>query len=153
MIDESPVYSFILEYLSMDLVKKNVFNEKAPICALTELEQYSNSIELAKKIINDFATLPWEYSIAFKLNLDFDFTNIFLRKIKNFELDDKTSLVCKDKNTDKVFPLSQETNLRNYWKPNSNNYLSLLQPFTFPVKWEDNSIYFRMKYFGFYWKI
>jgi hypothetical protein len=67
-IGENPLPNFLFGQLTNELIDKFQYDADAPDKKLSDLDCYSNNLEVAKRLIDQFNSLPWNYIFTFKLN-------------------------------------------------------------------------------------
>ena len=67
-ISESPLFDFVVGYLSKEINENQIFNLDMPEQNLNELPEYEDLDTVSDRLIELFDTLPWKYCFTFNLN-------------------------------------------------------------------------------------
>ena len=102
-IGESPLAVFLEECIGRDLFEANEYAEDATAEPLISFPGYSNPGDVAKRLIDDFQSLPWTFVVSLELpsSLGREFRNL----IGNFSLGSSLRLISPDSSFDDLLPL------------------------------------------------
>lgn len=145
-IGEFPLFEFLSESLSRELYENQKYDPDRPSAKLTEIEGYEDPVTLAKRLIESFSTLPWEYTLTIKFENDFG--ELFCNTIKKFSVSDSIQLSCPDEEFKNSFPLASGNEARDRSLLGGGLLGLGLGIFT-PQKWDENATYFQVKVDGF----
>jgi len=100
-IGESPFVDFVSETLSRELYEQQTFqsNEIKP---LSEIEPYADFGSLASRLVTEFNSLPWRYTVT--VALPAAFSRLFCEHIGKFDISDTIS-IRKGESLKEEFPL------------------------------------------------
>jgi hypothetical protein len=100
-IGESPFVDFVSETLSRELYEQQTFqsNEIKP---LSEIEPYADFGSLASRLVTEFNSLPWRYTVT--VALPAAFSRLFCEHIGKFDISDSIS-IRKGESLKEEFPL------------------------------------------------
>jgi hypothetical protein len=138
-ISETPVYDFVYQTLTRELDDK--YDPKSPSLSLIQLDGYADPKAVADRLVRDFESLPWEYSLH--VRLENDFSKLFARNTKAAPISDAVTLVTPDENFLKMFPPPVE--------PTDPSLTWALPPWaqSHPQSWDLTSMYLRVNAHGF----
>lgn len=152
-ISERPVFDFIYETLSRELQENQQYDSESPSLFLTEIEAYEDPKAVAHRLVRDFESLPWEYSLAIKL--DNDFGELFSKTVKDYSICDSVKLITPKDEFAKTFPLRSEIKARVIplvdaldLSSMASSVLGLSSMFN-PQEWDRLSTYLQIKVTGF----
>lgn len=147
-IGEFPFSEFVTEYISNQLSVSQKYDFDAIPVKLIELESYSNPEKIAQQIVEEFNSLPWEYTVSFKI--DNEFGKIFNEKIKNYKLSESVDINSPDDEFINQYPLKDKNEKVVETLESSIGFLGGLLPVK-PVKveWDKNSTYLNIIISGF----
>ena len=145
-IGDFPLFEFLSDTLSKELYENQKYDSDRPSAKLTEIEGYEDSEAVAKRLIESFTTLPWEYTLTIKFENDFG--ELFCNTIKKVSASDSIQLSCPDEQFKKSFPLTSGNEARDRSLLGGGLMGLGLGIFT-PQEWDDNSTYFQVKADGF----
>lgn len=69
-IDDMPVYTFVIDQLSRILIKENDYDDSDEKPRFIDVIHTENPNEIALKIVDNFANLPYDYAITFPIDVD-----------------------------------------------------------------------------------
>lgn len=142
-IGEMPLFDFIYETLSRELYETQEYDSKSPSLPLTEVHGYENPTAVAERLVDEFNSLPWSYSLSIKC--DNDFGQLFAQTIKNYQLGDSARLITPDDAHVAAYPLTSGIEARDR---SLSSGLSLLSIPT-PQSWDRSSTYLQVNASGF----
>ncbi len=133
-ISETPVHDFICETLSRELRENQKYDTESQLLPLTQLAGYSDAKVTAERLIQDFESLPWEYSLLVEFANDFG--ELFAKSVKDCPISDSVTLVTPDEYFAKEFPLKSGIEARDqglaylsYWPSSENPSLGSIANF------------------------
>jgi hypothetical protein len=141
-VSETPISDFVYETLSKELHQKQTYDSDTAEISLTQLDDYKDPKAVAERLVRDFESLPWEYSLAIKL--DNEFGTLFAQTLKEFVICDSVKLITPDETFAKEFP----TRASGETKEQGLGSL-LFYPQTPSPDWEQCSSYLQIKTNGF----
>ncbi len=103
-ISETPVSDFIYQYLSKELHEFQEYDASAPALKLSELDGYGDLTALSHRLVGEFESLPWDYTLTIPLPRDIG--SFLGRTIKFFPLSDAIAIVTPDEAFSGKFPLA-----------------------------------------------
>jgi hypothetical protein len=92
-IGETPLFEFIYHKLYTELSEGHDFERDANE-RLVALEGYGDSAAVAARLVADFASLPWRYSLC--IALPSSIGDFFARTIKNYTVSENLKLITPD---------------------------------------------------------
>lgn len=143
-VSETPVSDFVYETLSKELHQGQKYDSETAAISLTQLDGYKDQKAVAERLVRDFESLPWEYSLAIKLNNEFG--AFFAKTLKNFPISDSLKLVTPDEDFTKEFPPQSGLEAKN------QGLASLLFNYSQAAsspEWDQSSSYLQIKANGF----
>ena len=93
---------------------------------LTEIQGYANPTAVAERLIHEFDSLPWTYSLSIKC--DNDFGQLFAQTIRNYQISDNAKLITPDEAYAKTFPLESGIEARDHTLADGLGLLLMLKP-------------------------
>lgn len=67
LLGEWPLFDFINQRLSQELMDSYDYDSNAPPALLASLQQYADVAGTAQRLVDDFESLPWEYTLSLVL--------------------------------------------------------------------------------------
>lgn len=101
-ISETPVYDFVCETLSKELQETRPYESETGPALLTSLEDYSDPMVVAERLVRDMESLPWDYSLL--VNLGSEVGQLIARGVRRFTICDCVALVTPDAEFAEVYP-------------------------------------------------
>lgn len=144
-IGEEPFYEFVLSYLSKQLSANQKYESVALPIKLTDLENYSAPEKVAQQIVEEFDSLPWEYTISFKLGNEF--VKYFNERIKNHILSESVLINSPDEEFINQYPLKDNEDKILETPETFGGIINLL--FNRKLEWDKNSTYINLIIKGF----
>ena len=144
-IGEIPLFNFIYETLSRELWETQKYDPKIPSIKLTEIKDYQDPNTVAKRLVESFNSLPWEYFLTIKFENDFG--ELFCNAIKQYPICDSIRLATAGQNLKDNFPLKSGIEARDSLLSGRVLGLGTLPPE--PREWEENTTYFQVRVSGF----
>lgn len=141
-ISETPVSDFVYETLSKELHQGHKYDSETAAISLTQLDDYKDPKAVAERLVRDFESLPWEYSLAIKL--DNELGALFAKTLKEFVICDSLKLITPDEALAKEFPTQSGVEAKEPGLYNSLYYLQASYP-----DWDQSSGYLQFKRSGF----
>jgi len=144
-IGESPFFEFVIGYLSQQLFDNQKYESDALPKQLIDLEPYSKPEKVAQEMVEEFSSLPWEYTISLKIENEFG--KLFSENIKNYQLSDSVSIISPSEEFINQYNLKD----KNEKVVEYSGLLNPLQSLFLPVKveWDINSTYINFIISGF----
>jgi hypothetical protein len=71
-IGETPTFRFMVDTLAKELEENLQYKSDAASTPLTNLEGYKDTRAIARRLVDDFESLPQEYSLTISFTNDFD---------------------------------------------------------------------------------
>ncbi len=145
-IGESPVYNFMTDKLSQDLLDTQQYDSDNPKLLLEQVKGFEDAKAVADRLVSEFESLPWRYSIAIKLENDFG--RQFAQSGKELSVCDWLRLRVADANFLKEFPVKSNTETAF---PGLAVSLGLFRDFRSrgDQNWEQSAAYLQMDVDGF----
>jgi len=140
-IGEAPIFTFALETLARELYENQKYDAQTPSMKLINLNEYQDSASVAKRLVHDFESLPWKYTLTIKL--DNDFAKLFGQAVKEYRISDSLKLVTPDDSFAERFPLQSGIKERDHSL--SGGLLLGFESRT----WDKNTTYFQANATGF----
>lgn len=141
-IGEMPIFDFIYETLSRELYDNQSYDSDSPSLPLTVIQGYEDPTAVAERLVHEFDSLPWTYSLAIKC--DNDFGELFAQTIKNYPISDTTRLITPDEAHSAAYPLVSGIEARDRTIAGGG----LLTIFA-PPSWDKSSTYLQIDVNGF----
>jgi hypothetical protein len=145
-ISETPLYDFLFGTLSRELYENQEFDSETPLINLTDIPGYQNALSVAERLISDFESLPWEYSLSIKF--DNDFGDMFARSVGEFVLGDYAKLIAPKDQFVEQFPILSGIEKRDRNLFGGSTLLTVLKGIE-PEEWDRSSTYLQIKVNGF----
>jgi len=155
-IGDVPLLKFLTDYLTQELYENQKYdNEAAPI-NLTKLDSYNDPPSVAKRLIEAFESLPWEYTLSIKI--ENDFSKLFSKTKTEYRISDKMRLIVPSDEFSDEFPLKSGVEARDRLLATLSddfrgigagaNYLRSLS-YKFSPEWDRESTYLQINISGF----
>jgi hypothetical protein len=142
-VSETPLFDFLYETLSRELYENQKYDSEATLIKLSEVEGYQDLSAKAQRLIDDFNSLPWDYSLTIKL--DNDFGELFSQSIKQFTVCDNIRLTTPDENFSTTYALQSGIESRDHSLSGRLGLSSILST----EKWDRGRTYFQIFVKGF----
>lgn len=142
-ISETPIFDFVYETLSKELYEKQEFDSDTPLIKLIEIDDYKNSKEVAQRLVSDFESLPWEYTLFIKLPNGLG--KFFSEHIKERSLSDSVKIITPNDDFAKKFPLQSGIEARDQSLAGGLGLFVLGKP----QEWDPESGYLQVNVSGF----
>jgi hypothetical protein len=140
-IGETPAFTFMSSRLLNSISDSLKYDAEAPTVPLKEIEQYKDTQAVAHRLVKDFESLPWAYSLTFEFPNDFG--KLFSQTVKEYQLGDIARLVAPDVEFNEQFPLSKGG------EPGAGLLKTRLLGLFSPKQWHTNSAVFQINVDGF----
>ncbi|PSU90436.1 hypothetical protein C0W35_16260 [Photobacterium kishitanii] len=140
-IGEHPLVDFIYETLSRELGEKFGYDSDIPLCKLTEIEEYTETNQLATRLVEQFDSLPWQYT--FTIELGADLSKIFHESIGEFKLSERILIRKFDDEFSESFPTMSGLEKRDSDLCENNLLFSL------PRNWNQDAAFLQVNSLGF----
>jgi len=105
-INETPVSTFIVDQLRVELLQLNQFQQDRPPINLTEIGGYEDPKQVAEKLVNQISSLPWQYKLTIRLPRQL--APLLAPSENSIVLSDQIELVRADDNFQRLYPLKTE---------------------------------------------
>lgn len=151
-IGETPVFNFISEFLSRELLENEQYDPSDKLIKLVELEAYKDSKGVAKRLVDELESLPWNYALTIALKNDFG--KLFASNLKSFDFGESIRLIVPNSTFAADFPLQSGVTerdkrvSRNLGEPPGFS-LTGLPSEPKPLEWNPSATYLQIKVEGF----
>ena len=142
-VSDTPVSDFVYESLSKELHQEQEYDSEAESASITQLDGYKDSAAVAERLVQAFESLPWEYSLAIKL--DNKFGESFAKTLKTFVINDSFAILTPDEDFKNQFPIQTGSES----KPEGLGSLMALLSNVAQPSWNDALSYLCIKTCGF----
>ncbi len=142
-ISESPIFDFVYESLSKELYERQEYDPETKELKLIEIEGYENPRLTAKRLVDEFDTLPWKYSFTIKFGNEL--STLFADLIGCYQLSDSLRLIRPNEDFEKSYPLRSGIEARDR---SLFGELGLPSMFS-PPQWDRSSSYLQIEADGF----
>jgi hypothetical protein len=144
-IGESPVYDFIYETLVRELSEQQKYDSESVNLELTKLAEYENPEVVATRLVQDFESLPWQYT--FTITFHKEISESLLSSIVSKNLSRYMRISRIDESFSKNYPLNSGIEERD----RSLAGRSLLSALLIPIEneWEKDSLCLQFTQEGF----
>ncbi|WP_438393630.1 hypothetical protein [Caballeronia sp. DA-9] len=139
-IGESPFVDFVSETLSRELFEQQVY-ESGEVKPLSEIEPYADLGSLASRLVTEFNSLPWQYTVTAALPAAF--SRLFCEHVGQFDISDTIS-IRKGESLKDEFPLISGIAKRDEAIAGGG----LLSSQT-PAEWKNDTAYLQIRIAGF----
>ena len=138
-----PLFSFILEALHRDFIENGTYNAQHNGASLNTFNNYADLGEVAKRIIQDFETLPWTYMVSYELPLKVG--SKIREAATQHELSPKVKIVSPDEGFDTAYPLQSGIKQRDehLWGSGILSFIGAER------KWNQSTAYLQIEAEGF----
>lgn len=103
-IGELPLFSFISDSLNSELMENETYDANSSNLPITSLDRYRDIKELANRLVQEFESLPWHYTVSLELPVEIG------EHIKNatarFDLSSNLRIFCPVDDDDRKQPLN-----------------------------------------------
>ena len=103
LIGETPLVDFVSGTLARELFETQEYRSASTPVSLTSISAYADLDALAARLVMDFNSLPWEYTVTAPLPKEF--SEVFCQNIGSMQLSDAVSIRRADKQFVNAFPL------------------------------------------------
>jgi hypothetical protein len=103
-VDEFPVTNFVLDTVGWELWELDQYQSEPASVQLCEIEAYKDPEVVAKRLVDDFLTLPWKYTLSFLLPETL--TTLLRADVDEFALSPTVKLVRATDQFAAQFPLT-----------------------------------------------
>lgn len=141
-VGEWPFYDFLYGSLSKELYEEGDYDASLPDASITDLDQYSDPNEAARRLVAAFDSLPWEYVFSFRMPQFLSL--IFENGDEQYPLAEKMTLVKASDELTEKFSLEsggEEKDRRLFRR-------GLLSAFS-AEKWAEDSAYLQLSQSGY----
>jgi hypothetical protein len=67
-ISDAPLFDFVFETISRDIYENGKYNSESESTTLCSLHRYADPNAIARRLVDEFNSLPWRYVVSFELN-------------------------------------------------------------------------------------
>jgi Apea-like HEPN len=138
-----PLMMFVCDSLQNELLVHD-YNDDVPLQKLTEIAAYNDTVAQANRLVSDFQSLPWQYSLSIRLR--HDVSVLLSETIVDEQLAPNIRLVKVTPPFAEKYPLNHADEKRQI-KIHGGG--SLLYPAPDKVSWTDNVICLQIETEGF----
>lgn len=110
-IGETPIYDFLYETLSRELHENQKYDTDSNLLPLTSIQGYENPVGVAVRLVDEFESLPWQYSLSIKFENDFG--RSIAQSIINHTLNDYVKLITPVDSFTNEFPMKSGIEARD----------------------------------------
>ncbi len=103
LIGETPLIDFVSGTLARELLENQTYEAEVGPKALTSIEAYANAAEVSSRLVAEFESLPWQYTVT--LPLPVSFSEVFCPQVGFFALSDAVCIRCGDEAMAGAYPL------------------------------------------------
>ncbi|BFT30964.1 hypothetical protein D210916BOD24_21400 [Alteromonas sp. D210916BOD_24] len=143
-IGELPVFEFIYATLSRELTEKFGYDSDIPLSKLTEIDGYQDTADVARRLVNEFDSLPWQY--IFSIELNSDIAKLFQESLDNFDISESIAIRKSDDDFSLIYPPKSGIEKRD--QSISGSGLGLFSLFT-ENTWNSKGAFLQIKSEGF----
>lgn len=105
-LGEHPFWDFLIESLALSVKHSQKRDRDLEPRLLTTIEGYKNPEETARRVVNEFSSLPWEYSLTIPFNNDFG--KLYAKSCKTYHFSDSIKLIVPDEDFIRKYPCTLE---------------------------------------------
>jgi hypothetical protein len=102
-VNETPVSTFIVDQLRSELLQLNQYQQNKASVSLTEIGGYEDPKQVAKRLVDQISSLPWQYKLTVRLPQQL--MPLLPLGENAVELSDEIKLVRADDNFQSLYPL------------------------------------------------
>ncbi|MGI9387430.1 MAG: hypothetical protein ACR2OX_08355 [Methyloligellaceae bacterium] len=144
-IGEFPFFRFVKETLSSELYERDKYLKDEEYIKLIDLDDYKSSDDLADRIVKNFESLPWQYTITIKLPSSLNETLSDI--ITEWPISENARLVRISDEISRQYPINSDnenTQRRVHHTGIAGALAGLISP-----RWEESAIYMQTNVEGF----
>lgn len=104
LIGETPLIDFVSGTLARELAENQAFETELGPKPITSIPAYSNAAEVSSRLVDEFESLPWWYTVT--LPLPTSFSEVFCPHIGFFALSESVFIRCGNEEMVEAFPLA-----------------------------------------------
>ncbi len=146
LLGEFPIVSFIDGEISKDLYQRDEYDSNKPTLQLNEVSGYENLKESAERLLQQFVSLPWSYTLTFEFPPEI--SSLLHAVVSKVKFGDRITLVTpKGGEFAKYFPLLSGNEKKDKRIHSGATLLSLLG--RADAKWNDDSVYLQIQADGY----
>jgi hypothetical protein len=139
-----PLMTFLYDSLQNELQDQD-YNSETPIQKLTEIAEFNDAAAQAERLVADFQSLPWRYSLS--ISLPNEISDLLSKTVVDEQqLAPNIRLVKATQPFAEKYPLNHADKKRQI---SIHGGVSLLFPEPGEVGWTDNAIYLQIETEGF----
>lgn len=143
-IGDTPLYDFIFETLSRDINENGEYNSKSESSALSSNPRFADLNVAAKRLIEEFNTLPWKYVVWYEINPALG--KIIREHASEQAISDNIQVVSPDPKFGQKFPLMSGLKQRDERLYSRYDFLF---PSVEKAEWNQETAYLRFDTEGF----
>lgn len=103
-VGEAPIVDFVHATLATELHESQEYDPNDALVGLSELKGYSDLKLVASRLVANFESLPWEYTVSVPMPQPFG--EMFCAHLKQQVVSDSIRLVTPDETLKRAFPLT-----------------------------------------------
>jgi hypothetical protein len=145
LISDAPLVDFVSGTLARELQETREYDANQESTALSSLPEYSDLDSLAHRLVTEFDSLPWRYTVTFPLPSSF--SEVFCSGIRKFHLSDSVSIKTGDAAFAEEFPSFSGIDKRDR-SIKGGGLLSILASGGKPI-WNSDRSYLQVRLDGF----
>jgi hypothetical protein len=140
-IGELPFSNFVQGALSTELYKTQQYIAQNEPVALSETDNYHDLAKGAERLVEQFASLPWKYTMT--AALPFGISDFFLRTVGQVDISMGIKIVISDEQFASQYPLPNSS------APTPFRWLTLMELMGEHYAWEPDKAYLQVEVSGF----
>lgn len=144
LIGESPFVDFASGTLARELFETQRYQAEDGPLPLSSLPAYADLGALASRLVADFNSLPWQYTVTAPLPLAF--SELFCSNIKHLKLSESISISCCDEAFSSTYPMTSGIEKRDQ-SISGGGLMSLFMSGS--KKWDSDRAYIQIAVEGF----
>ena len=110
-IGDTPLFDFVFETISRDMYENGKYNSESASTPLSSLHRYADPNATARRLVDEFNSLPWRYIVSFELNSALG--KMLRAHASGCAISDNIRLVVPDASSDRAFPLTSGVEARD----------------------------------------
>lgn len=144
-ITETPAFDFVYEVLSRELHEKQTFDSDVPMLPLGELAGYEDLGAVSARLVSEFNSLPWDYTLTIPLTSTIG--EYFAKTLKSYEICESVRLVTPDDGFEQKYNLTSGIEARDQSLSGGALASLLLRPR--PPTWDRDTNHLQILVIGF----
>ncbi|MFN3658322.1 MAG: hypothetical protein ACK4UO_13800 [Pseudolabrys sp.] len=142
-IDDFPIVTFVSDVLQNELLDLE-YNSEVSSQKLAKIAKYGDASTVAKRLISDFQSLPWRYTLSVKLPSEV--SELLSTIVTDEQLSPNLRLLKATSSFAEKYPLNAADKAR---QTRIHGGVSLLYPEPQEVSWTDGAVYLQVEVEGF----